>query len=89
MAYVDTDNPTLLRDTASRALMATDKTGLLRNRAARNKALKMQQQQTDVERRVQSMHDRLDRCETLLHELVQHVSALVAKLPVSDPTIQE
>lgn len=89
MPLTDTDNPSLARDMASHALVTTDRVALLKTRSARERTLKLQQQQQQVERRMQTLHDRLDQCETLLHELVQHVSTLVAKLPASTQSSEE
>lgn len=81
MSFVETDEPLILRDTNSKALVTTDRTGLLKARAARARNQKIQHQQTELDQRFQTMGERLDRCEALLHELVQHISKLVAKTP--------
>lgn len=81
MPFVETDASLVLRDTESRTLTCTDKVALLKSRTSRNKTIKIQQQQEELDQQFQTMGERLDRCEKLLHELTQHICSLVAKLP--------
>lgn len=83
MAYVQTDDPRVVRDTSTRALLATDREQLRRHRqqraAAKQSLDRQAQHEKQVEERFASLNGRLDRCETLLHELVQHLSSLTNK----------
>jgi hypothetical protein len=84
MALVQTDDPRVVRDTNTRALLATNTDELHRHRRSRAtmKQLKqLKQQQQDSDERFDIIHGRLDRCESLLLELVQHISTLTAKYP--------
>jgi hypothetical protein len=83
MALVQTDDPRVVRDTETRALLPTNLDDLERHRRSRTTLKQLKQQQRDVDARFEIIHGRLDRCESLLLELVQHVSALTAKY--SDP----
>lgn len=84
MPHVETDITHVYRDTTTRALLNKDKSSLIKSRIIRATTQQASQRQLEAEKRMQLMGERLDRCEHLLHELVQHVSALVAKLPSSD-----
>lgn len=82
MPYVQTTNPKVYRDTESRGLVIADETALLKARAERSAAKRVaqiSQQRQDYETRFSMMSDRLDRCESLLQELVQHMTTLVAR----------
>ncbi len=83
MALVQTDDSRVVRDTETRALLATDMQELYRSRRSRSTAKQVQQQQQNTEAKFNSIDGRLDRCETLLCELIQHLSALIAKYPDS------
>lgn len=78
MALIQTDDHRLVRDTETRALLSTDATELLHRRRTRRQVKQLHAQQQTAEERFNVMNQRLDRCESLLHELVQHISSLVA-----------
>lgn len=52
---------------------------LQRHRANRNLNKRLLQQRETTEEKFRMMDERLDRCEIILQELVQHVSTLVAR----------
>lgn len=79
MALVQTDDPRVVRDTNTRALLVTNADELQRHRRSRTTFKQLKQQQQNVDERFHEIDGRLDRCESLLRELVQHVSALAAK----------
>lgn len=81
MALVQTDDPRVVRDTETRALLVTNTDELYRHRRSRATMKQFKQQQQDVDERFDIIHNRLDRCESLLLELVQHLSAVTAKYP--------
>lgn len=82
MALVQTKDPRVVRDTNTQALLATNADELLRHRRMRSTLKKVTTQQRTVDERFDALNGRIDRCEALLQELVQHVSTLVAKYPV-------
>lgn len=84
MSYVETDVAHVIRDTTSRALLNNDKEALKKTRIMRATTQQAKFRQNEIDKRMQLMHERLDRCELLLHELVQHISSLVAKIPELD-----
>lgn len=81
MALVQTDDSRVVRDTDTRALLVTDMQELYRARRARSTAKQVQQQQKDADAKFNSIDGRLERCETLLCELIQHLSTLASKYP--------
>lgn len=88
MPYVQTTNPVVSRDIDSRGLVITDTTALLKARANRKTAKRMSEistQREEFEQRFAAMSSRLDRCESLLQELVHHMTTLVARTQ-PDPT---
>lgn len=90
MPYVQTDHPQLARDLESRGLVMTDRAALLKARAERSAAKRLavtSSHQQEFEERFAVMSHRLDRCETLLQELVQHITTLVARN--TTPTVVE
>jgi len=92
MSYVQTDNPLISRDTDSRGLVVTDRAALLKARASRGTAKRMAevtQQREDFEIRFSMMSSRLDRCESLLQELVQHITTLVSRSTPEPTKTQE
>jgi len=82
MALVQTTDSRVVRDTETQALLATNADELLRHRRMRATIKRATIQQHTADARFEYLKDRIDRCETLLHELTQHVSALVAKYPI-------
>lgn len=92
MPYVQTDNPLVHRETDSRGLVVTDRASLLRARAERGSAKRMadmSQQRQEFEARFTLMSNRLDRCESLLQELVHHITTLVSRTTSEPQTTQE
>lgn len=96
MALIQTKDPRVVRDTETQALLATNTEELIRHRQTRNKLKKatIQQRMMDerfdtqqqvMDKRFEALNGRIDRCEALLQELVQHVSTLVDKYPVNIP----
>ena len=83
MAIVQTDDTRVVRDTNSRALLVTDASELLHKRHSRQRSQQLVNQSRVVDERFSMMNARLDRCESLLHELVQHLSTLTTKYPSS------
>jgi hypothetical protein len=81
MAIVQTDDMRVVRDTETRALLATDTNDLLHKRHTRQRTKHLLKQTQAVDDRFNTMNARLDRCETLLQELVQHLSTLTTKYP--------
>lgn len=83
MALIQTDDYRLMRDTDTRALLPTDSRELLRSRhsRSRDKLIKTHQEQADE--RFVAINQRIDRCELLLQELIQHMSMLVDKHPMT------
>lgn len=81
MALVQTKDSRVVRDTETHALLATNTEELLRNRRLRSAMKKLTSQQQIADARFEMLNNRIDRCELLLQELVQHISALVAKYP--------
>lgn len=81
MALVQTDDPRVVRDTDTRALLVTNADELQRHRRSRAALKQIKQQQVSVDERFEKIDCRLDRCESLLRELVQHISRLAAKYP--------
>lgn len=79
MPYVQTEDSRMVRDIDSKGLVATNIAELRKHRATRSAAEKLLNQKEHSEQRFKDMDARLDRCESLLHELVRHVSTLVAK----------
>lgn len=82
MALVQTKDSRVMRDTDTQALLATNIDELTRHRRMRTTLKKVTTQQRTVDERFEALNGRIDRCEALLQELVQHVSTLVAKYPV-------
>ena len=82
MALVQTKDSRVVRDTETQALLATNADELMRHRRLRDTLKKTTAQQRTVDERFEALNGRIDRCEALLQELVQHVSTLVAKYPV-------
>lgn len=82
MALVQTKDSRVVRDTETQALLATNADELMRHRRLRDTLKKTTTQQRTVDERFEALNGRIDRCEALLQELVQHVSTLVAKYPV-------
>ena len=82
MALVQTKDSRVVRDTETQALLATNSEELSRHRRMRASLKKVTTQQRTVDERFEALNGRIDRCEALLQELVQHVSTLVAKYPV-------
>lgn len=82
MALVQTKDSRVVRDTETHALLVTNSEELMRHRRMRNTLKKVTTQQQTGDERFAALNGRLDRCESLLQELVQHVSMLVAKYPV-------
>lgn len=81
MALVQTDDSRVVRDTNTRALLVTDTQELYRARRSRSTIKQSQLQQQNAEAKFNSIDGRLERCETLLCELIQHLSVLAAKYP--------
>lgn len=81
MALVQTKDPRVVRDTETRALLVTDVEELYRNRRTRAKIKTLRSQQELLTDKFVAINSRLDRCESLLMELAQHISTLVAKYP--------
>jgi|APGre2960657444_1045066.scaffolds.fasta_scaffold24376_2 hypothetical protein len=81
MALVQTDDSRVVRDTDTRALLVTDTQELYRARRSRLTAKQVQLQQQNAEAKFNSIDGRLEQCETLLCELIQHLSTLAAKYP--------
>jgi len=89
MSYIETTNPTVHRDLNSKGLIVTDRAALLKSRAARSQTKRLMTTQEDIHERFTSLSSRLDRCELLLQELVQHMSLLVERTPVVSTTTSE
>lgn len=83
MAIVQTDDTRVVRDTETRALLATDTAELMHKRHSRQRTKQLLKQTQTVDDRFHMMNARLDRCESLLYELVQHLSTLTTKYPGS------
>lgn len=83
MALVQTKDSRVVRDTETRALLATNIEELQRKRQLRANMKKLTAQQTALNDKFAAIDTRLDRCEFLLQELAQHISALVAKYQTS------
>lgn len=79
MALVQTKDSRVVRDTETRALLATNAEDLIRNRRTRAAMKKMTNHQQSVNDTFMAINGRLDRCESLLHELAQHISLLLSK----------
>lgn len=92
MPYVATEHPQVHRDVDSRGLVATDQRALLKARAERGNAKRMvqlTQQREEFESRFLLLSDRLDRCESILQELVRHITTLVSRTASAEPPTQE
>lgn len=83
MALVQTDDSRVVRDTNNRALLATNVDELHRHRRSRATLKQLKDNQSDTDAKFNHLNGRLDRCETLLTELVQHLSTLMSKYPVT------
>lgn len=81
MALVQTEDTRLVRDTENRALLTTDASELRRHRHQRSKFKQVSHQQQQADERFAAINHRLERCESLLYELSQHLSALVSREP--------
>lgn len=88
MALVQTEDTRLVRDTENRALLTTDASELRRHRHQRHKHTQLTERQHQAEERFAAINNRLERCESLLYELAQHLSTLVSREPriSTDPT---
>jgi chromosome segregation ATPase len=92
MPYVATEHPQIHRDVDSRGLVVTDSRALLKARAERGTAKRMvqlAQQREEFDARMHSLSDRLDRCESILQELVHHITTLVSRTASGEPPTQE
>lgn len=78
MAYVPTTDYRVAREIESRGLLSTNDADLKNNRMVRTKQKQLRQQQQNLDQKFIAMDSRLDRCEHLLNELVQHISQLIA-----------
>lgn len=81
MALIQTKDSRVVRDTDTRALLSTDLGELHRVRRARGTTKKAQSRQDELTDIFASINRRLDRCESTLLELAQHISMLVSKYP--------
>lgn len=84
MALVETKDSRVVRDTETRALLSTNIDDLQRSRRLRDSRKRTVAQQQTVTDTFALINNRLDRCESLLQELAQHISMLVAKYPSSE-----
>lgn len=65
-AFVQTEDRTLIRDTHSKALLCTDKAGLLRSRMRAEKARKTQ----DQLRQIEDLQTQVNELRALVSELL-------------------
>lgn len=79
MALVQTEDTRLVRDTENRALLTTDAIELQRHRHQRSKHAQFINRQQQAADKFDAINNRLERCESLLQELSQHLSALVSR----------
>lgn len=80
MSYVITEDPRVARDTTSKGLVATSVGDLKRHRTSRNASARLVQQQQTSALKFHQMDARMDRCESILQELVNHISSLTKRL---------
>lgn len=64
------NNPTLVRDTANRALLNTDKEGLEKYKAQRLIAKKKLQEQEEMKNKVEKLEQDISDIKSLLQQLV-------------------
>lgn len=83
-SYVTTEDNRLARDIESKGLVATNVGDLRKHRSMRSASSRMIQQQQTSDVHFRQMDARLDRCESILQELVLHISQLVSRPMVSD-----
>jgi hypothetical protein len=81
MSYIDTNRHTVVRDLSSKGLIITDHTELQRSRATRGR---VRHQRESYDNQMSHMSQRLDRCETMLIELIRHMNELVSRLKVEE-----
>ena len=79
MSHVPTNQPQLLRDLNSKALLQTDAVQLERRRANRRQALEVRTQQQKIDDKLRDVDVRLTQYEHLLVRLIDQVSALVER----------
>jgi len=83
--YIETNEPRVLRDTESKALLQTDTVQLERRRAARRQMVETMSKNEAIEHRLRDVDTRLTQYEHLLVRLIEQVSALVER-PAQDRT---
>ena len=83
MAYVQTQDPRVARETTTGGLVATNTAELFKHRSSRNMTKRLIHHRQLADLKAKDFESRLDRCESLLAQLSQHVTALThTEIPV-------
>lgn len=74
MAYIQTEDSRVARETTTRGLVATNAAELHRHRNSRNMTKRLIQQRLISEAKTQALEARVARCESILAELALNTS---------------